>query len=79
MSKVKIKLNRGGVGQLLKSGEMRDCVKGIADQMAQRCGTGYDSDSYVAGTRVIASVFTDTAEAAKDNSENNTLLKAVRT
>ena len=77
MSKVKIELNRAGIGALLKSEEVRNCVKGIADQKAAQCGTGYASDSYVAGTRVIASVYTETAEAAKDNLENNTLLKAV--
>ena len=33
--------------------------------------------TYRAGTRVIASVFTDTDEAAQDNLDNNTLLKAV--
>ena len=46
-------------------------------QVAARAGDGYATDVYQAGTRVIASVYTETEEAMKDNLENNTLLKAV--
>ena len=45
--------------------------------MAARAGDGYATDVYQAGSRVIASVYTETEEAMKDNLENNTLLKAV--
>ena len=77
MSKVKIELNYAGVGKLLHSQEVEDEVKRLANQTAAKAGDGYATDVYQAGTRVIASVYTETTEAMKDNQENNTLLKAV--
>lgn len=77
MSNVRIELNYAGVGQLLKSGEVESFIKNIADSKASALGAGYASDSYKAGTRVVASVYTDSIEAAKENMKNNTLLKAV--
>ena len=77
MSKVKIELNDAGFIELLKSQEITDAVKEVADQVAARAGDGYATDVYQAGTRVIASVYPETEEAMKDNLENNTLLKAV--
>ena len=77
LSNVRIELNYAGVGQLLKSGEVESFIKNIADSKASALGAGYASDSYKAGTRVVASVYTDSIEAAKDNLKNNTLLKAV--
>ena len=77
MSKVKIKLNDAGFVELLKSQEIANAVKEVADQVAARAGDEYATDVYLAGTRVIASVYTDTKKAMKDNLENNTLLKAV--
>ena len=52
-------------------------MKEVADQVAAKAGDGYATDVYQAGTRVIASVYTETEEAMKDNLDNNTLLKAV--
>ena len=77
MSNYRIELNYAGVGELLKSQEIADTVKEVAEQVAARAGDGYATDVYQAGTRVIASVYTETEEAMKDNLENNTLLKAV--
>lgn len=77
MSKIRVELNYAGVGELLKSQEIADTVKEVAEQVAARAGDGYATDVYQAGTRVIASVYTETEEAMKDNLENNTLLKAV--
>lgn len=72
-----IVVNYAGVGELLRSMEMEACVLEIAQQVQARCGDGYDTDTYQAGTRVIASCFTATEEAVKDNLENNTLLHAI--
>lgn len=77
MSKVKVELNYAGVGELLRSEEIAGAVKEVAEQVAARAGDGYATDTYQAGTRVIASVYTETEEAMRDNLENNTLLKAV--
>ena len=77
MSKTRIELNYAGVGQLLRSGEMQTCVQEIASSRASALGAGYAFDTHQAGTRVIASVYTETLDAAKDNLQNNTLLKVV--
>lgn len=79
MSKVKIEINTENIGALLKSGETETMIKGLADQIASRAGTGYASDTYLTPGRVVASAYTATEEAVKDNSENNTLLMAVET
>ena len=77
MSKVKIELNRSGIRQLLKSEEMGQMLKQQAEQVRARCGSGYSTDLYQASSRVIAGLFAETAEAAKQNSRENTLLKAL--
>lgn len=77
MDKVKIELNSSGIWQLLKSEEMGQMLKQQAEQVRARCGSGYSTDLYQASSRVIAGVFAETAEAAKQNSRENTLLKAL--
>ena len=74
---IKVELNHTAVGELLKSSEMQELVKSYADEIAKRAGEGYASDTYSAGSRVIASAYTETEEAIEDNLENNTLLKAM--
>ena len=79
MAKVKIKLNRKAVrDQLLKSDAMANICKAQAEAMAARCGNGYAADVHVGKNRVNASVYPATKEAARDNLNNNTILKAVR-
>lgn len=77
MAKVEIELNHKGVGELLKSEEMKNYLAECASDILARCGDGYETDTYSAGTRVIASVSTASTKAMKDNSQNNTLLKAL--
>lgn len=76
MSKVKIELNSRAIRDLLKSNEVRDCIKEKADEISALCGDGYESDIYYTSSRVVSSVYTATSEAYKDNLDNNTLLKA---
>ena len=77
MSSVKVKLSYEGLGSILRSQEMAALVKSEADRRAASLGDGYATDSKSMGTRQIASIFTQTGEAARDNMKNNTLLKAV--
>ncbi len=74
---IKVELNHEAVGEMLKSSKMQELVKSYADEIAKRAGEGYASDTYNAGSRVIASAYTETEEAMEDNLENNTLLKAM--
>ena len=77
MSKVKCVVDTKAVGALLKSGEMAACIKSEADRRAAGLGAGYATDSKVMSSRVVSSIYTETTEAAADNSRNNSLLKAV--
>lgn len=75
---VKVSVNYAGVGQLLKSKEMQDMLESRASEIKNRCGDGYETDTYIAGTRVIASVYTGDFDAMRDQKNNNTLLKALK-
>ena len=77
MSKVKCIVDTKAVGELLRSEEMAACIKAEADSRAAGLGNGYATDSKVLKTRVVSSIYTETYEAAADNSRNNSLLKAV--
>lgn len=77
MSKVKVSIIYAGIGSILRSQEMATCVKAEADRLASGLGEGYETDSKSMSTRQIASIFTATRKAAKDNLQNNSLLKAV--
>lgn len=77
MSKTRIELNSKGIRELLRSDEIAAAVGEQAALVAGRCGEGYAHDVKMMPSRVIASAYTDTVEAAKDNSDNNTLLKGL--
>lgn len=78
MSKVKLELNERGIIKLLKSHEMKVGLGDIAQNIAEKAGEGYESDIKYMRTRVIASAYTATEDAMKDNDKNNTLRKAVK-
>ena len=78
MSKFKLELNKAGVKELLKSQEMQNMLTAKASGVRTRCGDGYSQDIYVGRNRANAMVKAETAKARSDNSENNTILKAVR-
>ena len=75
--RLRVELNRAGVGALLKSPELEALLRERAGEIAGRCGAGYETDTAHMGTRVIASVYTGTEDAARDNAENNTILRAL--
>lgn len=78
MKKVKVVLNRAGVRELLRSDEMESVLEKKASGIRDRCGDGYEADSYKASNRAKATVWTATPDAMRDNSNNNTLLKGMR-
>ena len=75
----RLELNRAGVAALLKSPEMEQGLVRLAQDIRSRCGEGYETDTYRAATRVIASVSTGSRESMLDNSENQTILRALGT
>lgn len=76
-NKTRFELNPAGVRELLRSKQMNDIVSKKAQQAQSRLGTGYSTDTYTGKNRVNAMVWAESAEAKKENSENNSLLKAV--
>ena len=78
MSKNKFKLNRQGVGELLKSNALQNVLETRANAAKSRLGEGYATSTYVGKTRVNVSIYAQSYEARKENMQNNTILKAVR-
>lgn len=78
MSNLKVVLNRNGVRDLLQSEEMKRICEEHAQKTLSRLGEGYVATSMVGKTRANASISADSYAARKDNSENNTILKALR-
>lgn len=77
MATVKVELNSEGIRALLKGSEVEQAISEKAEKVAGRAGSGYSHDTKQMSGRVIASAYTATDEAKKDNMENNTLLKAL--
>ena len=77
MSNFVFKLNRAGVRELLKSQAMQGVLKEHATTIKNRAGDGYEQDIHVGKNRANAMVKSETFKAIKDNSKNNTLLKAL--
>jgi len=78
MAKMKFNLNRKGVADLMKSSAMQKVLKDHATVVRNRCGDGYEQDVHVGKNRANAMVSATTYQAKKENSRNNTILKAVR-
>ena len=77
--KFEVELNSNGVMALLKSEEMEDGLRNIAEGIARRAGSsGYESNTLSGRKRATGRVFTNNKQALKDNLKNNTLLKVLR-
>lgn len=74
---VRIKLNRKGVGELLKSPEVQADLKARAERIAAGAGEGFVADSEVGKVRARAAVYTETQEAMKAESERKALTRAI--
>ena len=77
MSKVKFELNLKGLNELMKSPEMQKILDDKGEQAARAAGTDYDKRTHLGDYTAITNVYPTTKEAAIDNAENNTLLKAL--
>ncbi len=76
MANVTIKLNKGGMEELLKydcQGAIEEVARGVLDA----CGEGYRMDTYVGKTRCNCSVGAETDKAYYSNLKHNTLLNAI--
>lgn len=75
MSKVTIELNSAGIREMLRSAEMQELLGDKAAEIAGRCGDGYESDTHLTPGRAVASVYSESRAAIKDNLDNNTILR----
>lgn len=77
MAQSKFVLNREGVRELLRSKEMADICLEYANRAQGRLGAGYEVTTHTGTNRVNAEIAAATYAAKRDNSKNNSILKAV--
>ncbi len=70
-------LNLAGLNELMKSPEMQAALTSAGQVVASAAGGEYGVRTHVASFVAITNVYPDSAKAAKDNYENNTLVKAL--
>jgi len=80
--KPEIKLNLAGINELMKSEAMQEHLAAAGAAIAQQAsamanGEPFNSGVHQASYVAIANVWPGSREAARKNSEENTLLKAV--
>ncbi len=76
MNKVEFELNLPGLNELMKSPEMCAILEENGSAVAMAAGDEYATRVHQASFVAIANVYPETQKAAKDNYDNNTLLKA---
>lgn len=74
---VEVKLNLPGLNELMKSSEMQAHLAQAGRAVASAAGEEYDCATYVINYIAIENVFPTTVKAAIDNSNDNTLIKAL--
>lgn len=70
-------LNLPGLNELMKSAEMQAVLTQAGNAVVSAAGGDYGVRTHVASFVAIANVYPNSAKAAKDNFENNTLVKAL--
>lgn len=78
MNNVKVRLNKKGVGKLLKSKELADGLNRLAFAAQSRLGDGYEAVYYTAPTRAVAEVRAESYAARKEDADTNSILKALK-
>lgn len=77
-SRVKVKLNKEGVRELLKSSEVNAMCMELAQGVLNRAGENYELEERRYPERVGAVVRPANLKGHYDNLENNTLLRSLR-
>lgn len=77
MSKTKFELNLPGLNELMKSDEMVSILEEAGAAVAEAAGADYGHRVHQASFVAICNVYPDSQEAAHENYEENTLLKAL--
>lgn len=77
MANVRIELNSDGVKELLRSPEIMAVCREQADRALGNLGDGYEIDEYTGPNRVNVQITAVSAEAQKENLDNNTILRSL--
>lgn len=72
-----VKLNKLGVGELLRDSAILSVCEKQAEAVANRAGGDYSARKVSKSTRDLYEVYPATAEAVHENYKNNTLVKAL--
>lgn len=75
---VDFELNIDGLNALMKSDGMKAHLEKAGAKVQQQAGYGYDHRVVEATYEAIGQVYPHSGRAARDNSENNTLVKALQ-
>ena len=78
MADVRIKLNKAGVRELLRSEEMKALCEEHTNAALSRLGPGYEVTTMTGKNRVNAEIAAVSYKAKRENMKNNTILKALR-
>lgn len=77
MSKVEFELDLAGLNELMKSPEMEAALESAGEAVANAAGSEYGHRVHQATFVAICNVYPDSEEAARENFDENTLLKAL--
>lgn len=77
MANVKVKLNLKGINEVMKSPEILSAVEAAGKAVANAAGSEYATRSGLINYIAYCNVYPDSNKAAKDNFDNNTVIKAV--
>lgn len=78
MANVKFELDLKGLNEVMKSSEMQSALMEAGQAVASAAGSDYVAEVHTASFVAISNVYPASKDAAKDNYENNTLLKAAQ-
>ena len=78
MANVKFELDLKGLNEVMKSSEMQNALMEAGQAVASAAGSDYEAEVHTASFVAISNVYPASKDAAKDNYDNNTLLKAAQ-
>ena len=76
MGDVKFELNLQGLNELMKSAPMQSALLEAGNAVASAAGGDYAAEVHTASFIAISNVYPNSKAAAKENYDDNTLLKA---
>lgn len=76
MGNVEVKLNLKGINEVMKSPEILSAVEAAGQAVANAAGSDYTTRSGLINYIAYCNVYPDSADAAKENYEDNIIIKA---